>query len=138
MGRPLTLRGVIPRSERERVFFFDSNIQNRGWKIKEFQILPNDIGAGYAVMGVLHTTDITLTFPDWDANTTIGINLKSQYAEYKPMLDIDHVLVGNLYLTNLTVNQAISYLIVLEELDITPTQNIMYQLKEVAQNSANN
>lgn len=138
MGRILTLRGVVPQGRRERVFFFDSNIQNRGWKIKDFQILPNDVTTGYSTLAVLHSTDITITFADWDANTTIAFAITSQYAEYTPMVDSDHVIVGNLYLTNLTPNQPVSYLITLEEEDITPSQNIMYQLKEVAQNSANN
>lgn len=138
MGRILTLRGVVPTNRKERIFFFDSNIQNRGWKIKDFQVLPNDISAGYTTAAVLHTTDITIAFADWDPNTTVGINITSKENNNQTMIDSDHVVVGNLYFTNLTPNQPVSYMITLEELDITPSQNIMYQLKEVAQNSANN
>lgn len=137
MGRTLTLRGVVPTNRKERIFFFDSNIQNRGWRIKDFQVLPNDISQGYTTAAVLHTTDITIAFADWDANTTIAINITSKENNNQTIVDKDHVIVGNLYFTNLTPNQAVSYLITLEELDISPSQNIMYQLKEVAQNSAN-
>ena len=37
MGRILTLRGVVPQGRRERVFFFDSNIQTEDGKSKTFK-----------------------------------------------------------------------------------------------------
>ena len=137
MGRRLTLRGVVATARKERIFFFDSNITMTGWKIVDFQVLPNDISAGYTTAAVLHTTDITITFADWDANTTVGINITSKENNNQTILDYDHVVVSNLYLTNLTPNQPVSYMITLEEMKIDPQENIMYQLKEVAQNVDN-
>lgn len=135
MGRRLTLRGVVSTGiTRERIFFFDSNITNTGWKIIGFQVLPNDISAGYTTAAVLHTTEANITFVDWDANTTVGINITSKENNNQTMLDYDHVVVSNLYLTNLTLNQPVSYMLVLEEIKISPEENILYQLKEVSQN----
>lgn len=133
MGRILTLRGVVSTNRRERVFFFDSNVTSTGWKILGFQILPNNISMGYTTAAVLHTTDITVTNVDWDANTTVGLNITSKENNNQTMIDLNHVIVGDLYLTNLTLNQPVSYMVVLEEIKITPEENVIYRIKEVSQ-----
>tara|TARA_R100001163_G_C5004530_1_gene152526 strand:- start:202 stop:621 length:420 start_codon:yes stop_codon:yes gene_type:complete len=138
MGRTLTLRGVVPRTTRERVFFFDSNITNTGWKIKDVRIQNQTIGR-YEVDAVLHTTDRTITILDWDRNTVVAC-LKSTVNignTDQNLIDKDHVIVSNLYLSNLDDTYTINYLIILEEMSITPSENVMYQLKEVAQNVDN-
>ena len=139
MGRKLSLRGQIPPNTRERVFFFDSNIQNKGWKIKEAKMQNPSVGR-VEVAAVLHTTDITLSTAvlEWDRNTVIGcFECLSAIGNCNDLLDLDHVVVGNLYLSNVDTNYALNYWIVLEELTISPSENIMYQLKEVAQNVDN-
>lgn len=133
MGRILTLRGVVSTARKERIFMFDSNVTSTGWKILGFQVLPNDLSTGYTTAAVLHTTDITITNVDWDANTTVGLNITSKENNNQTMIDLNHVIVENLYLTNLTPNQAISYMVVLEEIKITPEENIIYRIKEVSQ-----
>jgi hypothetical protein len=135
MARMLTLRGVVSTGiARERVFFFDSNVTSTGWKILGFQILPNDISQGYTTAAVLHTGKQNITFADWDPNTTVGLNITSKENNNQTMIDFNHVVVGDLYLTNLTLNQPVSYLIVLEEIKITPSENIIYRIKEQSQN----
>lgn len=138
MGRILTLRGVVPEQRRERVLFFDSNIQNRGWKIKDVKCMNTTIGRS-DIDTVLHTTDRVIGALDWDRNTVIAcMKYLGSTGIDQSLVDYGHVIVGNLYLTNLDSAYDVAYLITLEEVDLTSSQNIMYQLKEVAQNSANN
>jgi len=137
MGRLLTLRGVVPEQRRERIFFFDSNIQNRGWKIKDVRCMNTTIGRA-DVDAVLHTSDRTITSLDWDRNTVVAcMKYLTGTATNQSLIDYGHVIVGNLYLSNLDSSYDVAYLILLEEVDISSSENIMYQLKENAQNSAN-
>jgi len=137
MGRLLTLRGVVPEGRRERIFFFDSNIQNKGWKIKDIRCMNTTVGRA-DVDTVIHTTDINIGLLDWDRNTVVAcMKYLTGTATNQSLIDYGHVIVGNLYLSNLDSTYDVGYLILLEEVDITPSANIMYQLKEVAQNVDN-
>jgi len=137
MGRRLTLRGVVSQGiRRERIFRFDSNVALKGWRILDFRIAPNNIAVGYTVSGVLHTHDQLVDFGDWDRNTVVAVADISKENNFNMLLDYDHILVKDLLFTNLTTNQAISYLVLIEEIDITPSENILYQIKEIAQDSA--
>lgn len=136
MGRRLTLRGVVATGiRRERIFRFDSNVALKGWKILDFRIHPNDTSQGYTVAAVLHTHDQAVSFPDWDRNTVVAVADVSKENNLNMLLDYDHVLVKDLMLTNLTTNQPVSYLVVIEEIKISPEENIIYQIKEIAQDS---
>lgn len=136
MGRRLTLRGVVSTGiRRERIFRFDSNVSLRGWKILDFRIAPNDISSGYTVSAVLHTHDQAVSTGDWDRNTVVAVADVSKENNFNMLLDYDHVLVKDLILTNLTTNQPVSYLVLIEEIKISPEENIIYQIKEIAQDS---
>lgn len=135
MGRILTLRGVVSKQRRERVFFFDSNVSNRGWRVKQMHGMNMTVGR-YEVDAVVHTDDRNVALLDWDRNTTIaclkyGINT----ATNQSLIDLDHVVVGSMYITNLDNTYDMAYLIILEEEDITPSENVIYQIKEMAQSS---
>ena len=136
MSRRLSIRGVAAVGERLRVFFFDSNIMNTGWLIEGIQCC-NAISGRSDVDAILHTTDSTYTVPDWTDNRVVSYlkrNVNSGTDE--TIIDHDHVIVGNLYLTNLA-NDPVSYIVTLKEIKIDASENIMYQLKEVAQNVDN-
>ena len=134
MGRLLTLRGVVPKDTRERIFFFDSNIMNTGWKIKEMHGMNMSQGRA-EVDCVINSVDRNITLLDWDRNTTIAcLKYMVNTGTNCSLVDRNHVIVANLYLTNLDNTYDAAYLIVLEEIKISAEQNIMYQLKEVAQN----
>jgi len=136
MGRRLTLRGVVSQTRRERIFRFDSNVMLKGWKIIDFRISQNDLAIGYTVSAVLHTHDENVTTSDWDRNTVVGLADISKENNFNSLLDYDHVLVRDLFLTNLTSNQPVNYLLLIEEIEITPSENIVYQIKEMAQDSS--
>ena len=135
MGRILTLRGVVSKTRRERIFFFDSNVANKGWRVKQMYGMNMTVGRLEVDAGV-HTDDRTIGLLDWDRNTTIaclkyGVNTGVNQS----LIDLDHVVVGSMYITNLDDTYDMAYLIVLEEEDITPSENVIYQIKEMAQSS---
>jgi len=136
MGRRLTLRGIVPTNRRERIFRFDSNVALKGWKILDFRIAPDDISVGYTVSAVLHTHDQATGRDEWSRNTVIANADVSKENNFNMLLDYDHVLVRDLLLTNITANQAVEYLVLIEEINITPVENILYQIKEIAQDSS--
>ena len=135
MGRILTLRGVVSKTRRERIFFFDSNVANKGWRVKQMYGMNMTVGR-LEVDAVVHTDDRTIGLLDWDRNTTIACLKYGVYTGVnQSLIDLDHVVVGSMYITNLDDTYDMAYLIVLEEEDITPSENVIYQIKEMAQSS---
>ncbi len=134
MGRTLTLKGVVRGGERERILYFDSNIQLNGWKIKDVQV--NNLVAS-TVHGLLHTTDTAYAIADWSDNRVVAYLSRGSTGVNETIFNLNHVVVSNLYLTNLSPSEIMCYLITLEEIQIDAKENIIYQLKEIAQNVDN-
>lgn len=133
MGRILTLRGVLSSQEFDRIMMFDSSVNKTGWKILDFKMM-NQTNGQYLTLGILTTNpDFNNAFPDWDPNQTIGIFKSSPENNYDLLLDYNHVIVNSLYLLNADNANAACYMVVLEEIPVTADENIIYQLKEIAQ-----
>lgn len=137
MARTMTLRGVVSAAAIEQIMMFDSNTVSYGWKILDFRIATNnssnltDFQAGAA----LGSTSEQFTFEDWDESTMVGFATVSAVGNPNLILDYDHVIVSSLYLSNLNSDQPVNYMVVLEQIEVDPKQNIMYQLKERAQSN---
>ena len=135
--RTMVLRGVVSAATIEQIMMFDSNAVDYGWKIVDFRIATNnsstlsDFQAGAAI----GSTPEQFTFEDWDESTMIGFATVSAAGNANMLLDYDHIIVSGLWLSNLSGDRPVNYMVVLEEIKVTPEENIMYQLKERAQSS---
>tara|TARA_Y100001938_G_C7926500_1_gene347144 strand:- start:193 stop:609 length:417 start_codon:yes stop_codon:yes gene_type:complete len=135
--RTMVLRGVVSAQSVEQIMMFDSNAVDYGWKIVDFRIGSNnssglsDFQAGAAI----GSTPEQFTFEDWDESTMIAVATISAAGNANLLLDYDHIIVSGLWLSNLSGDHAVNYMVVLEEMKVTPEENIMYQLKERAQSS---
>lgn len=132
--RKLTLRGVVTAARVEKIFSFESNAVNYGWKILDFRIMTNNTtgNTDFTAAGALGTSSEQFTFNDWDESQMVGMVNVSKENNVSQILDFDHVVVSNLFLSNYH-SQSLCYIVVLEQLDISPKENIMYMLKERAQ-----
>ena len=132
--RKLTLRGVVSAARVEKIFSFESNAVNYGWKILDFRIMTNNTtgNTDFTAAGALGTSEEQFTFNDWDESQMVGMVNVSKDNNKTQILDFDHVVVSNLFLSNYH-SQPLCYIVVLEQLDISPKENIMYMLKERAQ-----
>lgn len=140
MKKILTLRGVCSAGRIERIMSFDSNAVGYGWKVLDFKIMTNQHTAhtadDYTAAAALGSTSEQFTFNDWDESTMIGVVNVSKKNVVTELLDYNHVIVNSLYISNYW-SDAVNYLVVLEAVDISPQENIIYRLKERAQNMAN-
>lgn len=132
MGRILTLRGVISRGNYDQIMMFDSSVTKKGWKVLSFQVQNQDT-TKWDMMGVLHTSDRRYDFLDWDPNQVIAVADVSQMGVVNTLLDVNHVVVKNLYCSNASSAYEMNYLVLLEEISVSSDENIIYQLKERAQ-----
>lgn len=132
MGRILTLRGVISQGRNDRIMLFDSNVTNTGWKVLDFRVQNQDYNKSQTI-AILSSDDKQYGFLDWDPNTVIACCDVTPYGNINLLLDYNHVVVSSLFLSNANPTDAMNYLVVLEEIPITPEENIIYQLKEIAQ-----
>lgn len=132
--RVLTLRGVVSAARVEKIFSFESNAVNYGWKILDFRIMTNNTtnNTDFTAAGALGTSSEQFTFNDWDESQIVDMMNVSKENNVTQILDFDHVVVSNLFLSNYH-SQALCYIVVLEQIDISPKENIMYMLKERAQ-----
>jgi hypothetical protein len=135
--RTMTLRGVVSAASVEQVMMFDSNAVDYGWKIVDFRIMSNNTGTltDFTAGAAIGSTPEQFTFNDWDESTMIGLVNISEGGNATMILDYDHIIVSGVWLSNLSPTKPVNYMIVLEEMKVTPQENIMYQLKERAQSS---
>jgi hypothetical protein len=135
--RILTLRGVCSANSVEKIMSFDSAAVGYGWKVLDFRIMTNDataVAAGkYQAGAAIGSSSEQFTFNDWDESQMIGLVNVSDENNVNTLLDYNHVIVQNLYLSNLSPTAAVNYIVVLEPMNITPQENIMFMLKERAQ-----
>jgi len=132
-----TLRGDIDGGARKSIFQFeglDVKSLSRAWKVKDVficQSQSNPVTTG-ANGCILHTDDQTKTRFQLIDNQVIGAAGWSAAAGRFIVLDPNHIIVEHLFLTNLD-SQVLNYLVILEEIKINKTGNIIYRLKERAQ-----
>jgi len=135
MGRKLTLRGtMIPTTGPtvlKQLFDFEGDDLTRAWKIISAQCMsiaePSKGSSGL----VLHTDESSKVLPlvhGFDDNQIIGYT--GGIGFNVEIIDPNHIIVNQLYGTGLA---ALTYIIVIEEMKIDPTENTIYQLKERAQ-----
>ena len=132
MGRLLTLRGTIEDGDLSLLLDYEGVDLTKGWKVISGSTLtgnaPNISNAGI----ILHTDDQLKTVVNFDDNQIIGWAGGPPYSSTYDVIDPNHVIVNTLWASGLA---RVTYLIVLEEVTIDATQNVIYQLKERAQSA---
>jgi len=131
MGRLLTLRGEVQAGAHGILLDYEGVDLTRGWKVISGSALtgnsPHTSNAGL----VLHTDDQLKTTINFEDNQVIGW-VGGPPEAFDNVIDPNHVIVNTLWASGLA---RVTYLIVLEEVTIDATQNVIYQLKERAQAS---
>lgn len=129
MGRLLTLRGTVEDGAHALLLDYEGVDLTRGWKVISGSALtgnaPNVSSKGL----VLHTDDQLKTTINFNDNQIIGW-VGGPPDGFDNVIDPNHVIVNTLWASGLA---RVTYLIVLEEVTIDATQNVLYQLKERAQ-----
>jgi hypothetical protein len=129
-----TLRGYILGNSLKEAFVYQANNLERGWRVLSVQVCDTTAPVSGTTDGiVLHTDNRAHTsFNFWD-NRVIGIAARTSGADNGlEMIDPNHIVTTGLYISNLDSAPA-TYLIILEEIKVGSTENIIYQLKERAQ-----
>jgi len=129
-----TLRGYVLGNTLKEAFIYQANDLSRGWKVMSVQVCDTTAPVSGTTDGiVLHTDNRAHTsFNFWDSRV-IGIAARTSGADNGlEMIDPNHIVTTGLYLSNLDSNPA-TYLIILQEVKVSSTENIIYQLKERAQ-----
>lgn len=133
MGRILTLTGKVIAGNNDRIMFFDSIPVSKAWKVISFQGNSTSV-AGFNTHAILHSDGNyhPLGF-DPEDNRSIGCVVTSKENNQANLVDKNHVIVSDLFITNALTGGVFNYLVILEEMNITPTENIIYRIKERAQ-----
>lgn len=115
----------------ESIFHYDGTDLTRGWKIKEIYATQEGDESASNPGVIFHTDPVAKRNFDLSDNQIIGWAGSS----FQPqVLDPNHIIVGDLYATNLS-SEINSYLVVLEEITIEKAMNVIYRLKERAQST---
>lgn len=132
-----TLRGILETSELRRLIIDDGRL-NHGYRVISFKVFP-DVPAGgtqqtAVVLGLDY--DITSNF-DASDNRQIGWAMTAYGGalEQAPLqvLDPDHIVIMDLYISNLNPNDRVNYIIELETVDLTDEETILSLIKERSQ-----
>lgn len=132
-----TLRASVPSRTTTR-FQLDNGDFNSGFKVvglEIFQIAGSDVSDV-----VLHTNDadtaVAVIPPDFENNRQIAWGAVTSAARglgRNIIIDPNHVIVNDLYISNNDSASQIEVLIVLRKKEISDSENILYQIKERAQ-----
>jgi len=126
-----TLRGTIGGKTRKVVL--ENSLSGVGWKITKFDVIPNNLEAAPYCVCKLFTDDQggSVTYSDMFDNRAIGWGAAERASRYS-VIDPHHVIRGNLTVLSLTPESA-SYLIHLESMTLTDTEEVMALIKERSQ-----
>jgi len=140
MGRTLTLRGMVAGtidagiSTAQQIFSYEGTDLTKGWRIVQMSccdFLAPLIGAADGI--ILQTTELYQQRFDLGNSAILGIVVSNASAKSQDILDPNHVIVDSLWVSNLD-EYGTSYLIIMEEVKLTPTENIIHRLKSRGQN----
>ena len=129
------LRGEVVGGTKELAFQYQANDLSRGWRVISLVVCDSVAPVSAQADGiVLHTQDVRQTTFDFDDNRVIGFAGRTVSGKAIEIMDPNHIIVSNLWMSNLD-SLPTTYLLLLEELKVTDAENVIYQLKERAQGS---
>lgn len=132
-----TLRGLLDGGETRRLLIDDGDFQH-GFIVEELHISPQGpLGEATSndAWAVLHiNTDQPIDF-NWSSPQQIGWAVYNTNASTPTsVIDPDHIVVRELYITNLNPTFKLNYLLKIRDRTMTPAHGVLQMVKEVTYN----
>jgi len=135
MSSIYSLRGRVDSGSQKRLIIDDGRF-NHAMKVESFVVWPANPNAVEDPKCVLSLSDNTVTSADASDTNQIGWSKAADattiYSGYS-ILDPNHLVVRDLYITNLDVNDEANYLVILKPMEISDDRAIMALIKERSQ-----
>jgi len=130
-----TLRGQVDPGTQKRLIIDDGRF-NHAMKIESFIVWPSNPNAAEDPKCVLSLSDKAVTSVDASDTNQIGwskaADATANYSGYS-IIDPNHLVVRDLYITNLDANDVSNYLVILRPETISDDRAIMALIKERGQ-----
>ena len=132
-----TLRGLLDAGETRRLLIDDGDFQH-GFIVEELYIsgqAPLGEATSQATWAVLHiNTDTPIEF-DWSSPQQIGWAVyNTNPTNTLSIIDPDHIVVRELYITNLNATFPLNYMLNIRDRTMTPAHGVLQMVKEVTYN----
>ncbi len=131
------LRGTLVAGETRRLLIDDGDFQH-GFKVTSMQISPlNPLGEenSNATSAVLHISNAAETNFNWASPKQIAWSVyNTNPTNTLNVIDPHHVVVRELFITNLNAANALNYMIHIEDRMLTPAHGVLQMVKEVTYN----
>ena len=135
MNNVHTLRGRVDPNSQKRLIIDDGRF-NHAMKVESFVVWPANPNAQEDPKCVLSLSDNAVTQADASDTNQIGWSKAADattiYSGYS-ILDPNHLVVRDLYITNLDANDEANYLVILSPMEISDDRAIMALIKERSQ-----
>jgi hypothetical protein len=137
-----TLRGTIDSSEVRRLII-DDGIFTQGHKVMKFEIFPVDMTSGGAdVSGVL-SIDYDGARQEWLAEdgrqigwSSTTMSTSNSVNNKTDILDPDHIVIRDLYVTGYSNSGRINYLVIVEPVSLSEDEVVLQLIKERSQDDS--
>jgi hypothetical protein len=132
-----TLRGQLDAGETRRLLIDDGDFQH-GFVCDEFYISPAaPLGEAQsqATSSILHINPVKPTVFDWSIPQQIGWAVyNTSPTNTTTVIDPDHIVVRELYITNLNDTFPLNYMVKIRDRTMTPAHGVLQMVKEVTYN----
>ena len=140
MRRTHTLRGRVSQESTKRLILNDGRL-NHGMVVKEFYVWTISQASGDDVDCILSLSGIVSNEMDagdnrqigWARETTTGTTRQQS----RSIIDPDHVVVQDLWISNLSTNGPANYLVILEAKELSNNETVLQLIKERSQDDLN-
>lgn len=131
------LRGTLVAGETRRLLIDDGDFQH-GFKVTSMQISPLnplDEANSAASSAVLHISNVPESQFDWSSPRQIAWSVyNTNPTNTLNVIDPHHVVVRELFITNLNATSKLNYMIHIEDRMLTPAHGVLQMVKEVTYN----
>lgn len=135
MSSIYSLRGRVDSGSQKRLIIDDGRF-NHAMKVESFVVWPANPNAVEDPKCVLSLSDNTVSSADASDTNQIGWSKAADattiYSGYS-ILDPNHLVVRDLYITNLDAQDEANYLVILKPMEISDDRAIMALIKERSQ-----
>ena len=134
-----TLRGTIDSGEVRRLIIDDGMLTN-AHRITRFDIFPEDMASGSADVSGMLVREAGAARQEWLAedNRQLGwssttMSTANSLNNFTSIIDPEHIVVRELYVTGYSNTGRINYLVVIEPVKLTEDQAVLQLIKEHSQ-----
>lgn len=139
-----TLRGKLSTSE-VRELIIDDGRYTMGHRIVRFEIFPNDLSTGAADVSGMLVKEAAAAQQNWDASdsrqvawSSTTMSTANAVNNKTDIIDPDHVVIRELYVTGYASSGDVNYLVVLEPITLTQDEAVLQLIKERSQDGIGN